>query len=219
MAIFMYNFVEKLNVAAKMDEDLNRAMKPAIEKLKMLPEVWNVLHKHPLQIKFLDCGGLSSFVNWLVPLPDGSLPNTNVRTTVLTLLADFPIDVASNQRREQLKSSGIGKIVMALTRLPHETPANQKLARDLVNKWSRPLFDNSISYDNIRRPYRAEPPQPPQPQSMATKKAPVKRTIADRGDDLDVHQGSKKKLKQAEGCRIQVEKNTGNGRASTNMVM
>ena len=109
MAMFMYRFIAKLDVAAKMDADLNCAMKPAIEKLKMLPMLSTVLQKHHLQEKFLDQGGLSSLVNWLLPLPDGSLPNINVRTTLLTLLAHFPINVALSKRREQLKKEELGR--------------------------------------------------------------------------------------------------------------
>ena len=44
-------------------------------------------------------------------------------------------------RREQLKRSALGKVVMFLFKLPDETPANRRLAKDLVYKWSRPIFD------------------------------------------------------------------------------
>jgi transcription factor SPN1 len=50
-------------------------------------------------------------------------------------LGQLPIDVEVYERREQLKKSGLGKVVMFLSRLPEETPINKKLARDLVDKW------------------------------------------------------------------------------------
>jgi transcription factor SPN1 len=50
-------------------------------------------------------------------------------------MTDLPIDVEVYERREQLKKSGLGKVVMFLSRLPEETPINRKLARDLVDKW------------------------------------------------------------------------------------
>lgn len=41
-----------------------------------------------LQAEFLDHGVLNLFKNWLEPLPDGSLPNINIRTAVLEILND-----------------------------------------------------------------------------------------------------------------------------------
>jgi hypothetical protein len=44
--------------------------------------------RRQLQQEFLDRGVLSSLKNWLEPLPDGSLPNINIRTGILKLLTD-----------------------------------------------------------------------------------------------------------------------------------
>lgn len=41
-----------------------------------------------LQQEFLDHGVLTLLKNWLEPLPDGSLPNINVRAAVLKILND-----------------------------------------------------------------------------------------------------------------------------------
>jgi transcription factor SPN1 len=74
-------------------------------------------------------------------------------------LGQLPIDVEVYERREQLKKSGLGKVVMFLSRLPEETPINRKLARDLVDKWSRPLFQKSTRYEDLRN-YDEERPLP-----------------------------------------------------------
>lgn len=93
-----------------------------------------------LQQEFLDHGVLTLLKNWLEPLPDGSLPNINIRAAILKILNDvcavlcllslvsfvkfwaiiehlnfasfmqFPIDLEQYDRREQLKKSGLGKV-------------------------------------------------------------------------------------------------------------
>lgn len=197
IAMFVEQFMAKLDVAAETDADLNRNSKPAIEKLKMLPELWTVLQKRQLQMEFLDRGVLTSLKDWLEPLPDGSLPNMNIRTTLLKLLTDLPIDVEQFERREQLKKSGLGKVVMFLSRLPEETAANKKLARDLVDKWSRPIFQKSTRYEDLRS-YDEDRPAP---RRTPVKKAPMKRANIDRGDDLDMLQGQKELKRGDPGYR------------------
>ena len=39
-------------------------------------------------MEFLDHGVLTLLKNWLEPLPDGSLPNINIRTAILKILND-----------------------------------------------------------------------------------------------------------------------------------
>lgn len=50
--MFVEQFMAKLDVAAESDADLNRASKPAIEKLRMLPELLNVLEKYGFCLHF-----------------------------------------------------------------------------------------------------------------------------------------------------------------------
>lgn len=57
---------------------------------------------------------------WLEPLPDGTLPNSKVRGSVLRLLGQLPVDCAQEDRKEQLKRSGLGRIVMFLFKVPGE---------------------------------------------------------------------------------------------------
>ncbi|XP_031486034.1 protein IWS1 homolog 1 [Nymphaea colorata] len=182
-AMLVEQFMARLEVAAEEDAELNRQAKPAINKLKMLPMLTDVLSKRQLQQEFLDRGVLSVLKNWLEPLPDGCLPNINVRTAILKVLTDLPIDVEQYDRKEQLKRSGLGKVIMFLSRSDEETTSNRKLARDLVDQWSRPIFQKSTRfedmkhYDDERAPYR---------------RPPVKKPIAkvaglqSRDDDLDI---------------------------------
>jgi hypothetical protein len=159
-----HSFLAKMEVAVEMDFALNRARKPAIEKLHMLPRLWAVIHncKSSLQLELIRCGLLASLKKWLEPLPDGSSPNEQVRNTVLQILVAFPINLEEEMVMQKLKASGLRKIVMFLANLPMETNANQKLAKELVEKWSTGDFGISDKFEDLKMPCEGQPePTPP----------------------------------------------------------
>lgn len=119
------HFLARMEAAAEDDMLANQQHKPAIHKLRMLPDVQDMLSNQSIHNEFLDGGLLGVFKAWIEPMPDGSLPNITVRTAVLKLLAQLPIDIAFEGRKEQLKKSGLGKVVMFLFKLPDETAANR----------------------------------------------------------------------------------------------
>jgi len=133
-------FLGRMEVAVENDIKANEARKPAIHKLKLAKEMSEKLSQAHLQGAFIDAGGLTVLTHWLSPLPDGSLPNINIRSAILRLLLLMPIHVHDPERREQLKKSGLGKVVMFLYKLPEETNQNRRYAKDLVERWSRPIF-------------------------------------------------------------------------------
>lgn len=188
IALLVEHLMAELEVTAEEDAELNRQSKPAINKLKKLPLLTEVLSKKQLQQEFLDHGVLTLLKNWLEPLPDGSLPNINIRSAILKILTDFPIDLEQYDRREQLKKSGLGKVIMFLSKTDEETTANRKLAKDLVDKWSRPIFNKSTrfedmrSIDDERTPYRR--PSSKKPVTKAT-------GLESRDDDLEFSQERK----------------------------
>eukprot|EP00963_Diacronema_lutheri_P001016 scaffold64_cov338-Pavlova_lutheri.AAC.74 len=147
----VHNLLEKMENAAREDQLANERKEPAFAKLKMMNEMEIMLCNLQLQEEFLDQGLLSILNSWLERLPDGSLPNTKVRTAVLRVLDKLPIDLQHHDRREQLKSSSLGRTVMFLYKLPEETALNKKLARDLVQKWSRPIFELSTRFKDLPR--------------------------------------------------------------------
>ncbi|KAL5973344.1 hypothetical protein ACLOJK_029994 [Asimina triloba] len=174
-----------LEVTAEEDAELNRQNKPAINKLKKLPLLTDVLSKKQLQQEFLDHGVLHTLKNWLEPLPDGSLPNMNVRTAILKILTD------ERTTEKEWPREGVAylmeHVIMFLSRTDEETTANRKIAKDLVDKWSRPIFNKSTrfedmrSYDDERLPYR-----------LPTSKKPVTKAagLESRDDDLDLGKSS-----------------------------
>ncbi|KAI3900880.1 hypothetical protein MKW92_024926 [Papaver armeniacum] len=151
LGMFVEHRMAEFELAAESDAELNLDNKPAITKLNKLPLLMDVLSKKPLQLEFLDRGVLTLLKNWLEPLPDGSLPNITVRSGVLKILTDFRMDLEEFDRREQLKRSGLGKVIMFLSRSDEETAGNRKLAKDLVDKWSRPIFNKSTRFEDTRK--------------------------------------------------------------------
>jgi transcription factor SPN1 len=134
------NVLAQMEVAVEQDLQAFEAGKPAINKLRMLGRVQEVLAMRKLHGELLDNGVLAVFKSWIEPMPDGTLPNSKIRSAVLTMLVRLPIDCSYEDRRDQLKRSGLGRIVMFLSKVPDETPENRRMARELVEKWSRPIL-------------------------------------------------------------------------------
>ncbi|PWA58871.1 protein IWS1 [Artemisia annua] len=63
------------------------------------------------------------------------LLNINIRAVILRILTEFPIDLDQYDRREQLKKSVLGTVIMFLSMSDEETTSNKKLAKELVDKW------------------------------------------------------------------------------------
>ncbi|KAI4311539.1 hypothetical protein MLD38_036426 [Melastoma candidum] len=190
IALLVEQIIAELELAADMDADANRQGKPAINKLRKLPLLTDVLSKRQLQLEFLDHGVLALLKTWLEPLPDKSLPNINIRAAVLQTLSDLPIDMEQYDRREQLKSSGIGKVIMFLSKSDEETTSNRKLAKDLVDRWSRPIFNKSTRFEDMRHAEDERIPNRRPPM-----KRPTRETEADSGDrdiDMDVFSRERK---------------------------
>jgi transcription factor SPN1 len=110
----------------------------------------------------------------------------------------FPIDLEQYDRREQLKKSGIGKVIMFLSKSDEETTSNRKLAKDLVDKWSRPIFNKSTRFEDMRNnddervPYRRPPVKKP-----ANKAAGMES----RDGDLDLDEFSRERKSSQSSSR------------------
>ncbi|XP_013388241.1 protein IWS1 homolog [Lingula anatina] len=143
--------INQMKTAAEEDRALNNQSKPAIKKLRMLPEVLQQLRKSDLQGAFLDCGILPALTEWLAPLPDKSLPHLQIREGLLRILQGFP-PISS----EALKSSGLGKAVMYLYKHPREIRENHERAGKLINEWSRPIFNLTSNYKNLSKEEREQ---------------------------------------------------------------
>ncbi|CAH2080192.1 unnamed protein product [Thlaspi arvense] len=139
-----------LEIAVEDDLALNKEGKPAINKLMKLPLLNGALSKKQLQSEFLDHGLLNLLKNWLEPLPDGSLPSINIRRAILTILNDLCNLIDQQEcRKEQLVKSGLGKVIMFLSKSDEETTFNKRLANDLVNRWGHIIYNKSTRYEEM----------------------------------------------------------------------
>jgi transcription factor SPN1 len=127
--------------AAADDEQANRDKLPATNKLKLLPQVMEVLRKQSLSQSIMDNNLLEGVRRWLEPLPDRSLPALNIQRDFFPILKRMEfIDSAV------LKESGLGRVVLFYTKCKRVTSDVQRLANELVSTWSRPIIKRSASY-------------------------------------------------------------------------
>jgi transcription factor SPN1 len=127
--------------AAAEDEQSNKEKLPATAKLKLLPQVMEVLRKASLAQSIIDNHLLTGVRRWLEPLPDRSLPALNIQLDFFPILQKMEfID------SEVLKESGLGRIVLFYTKCKRVTPEIARIAESLVSSWSRPIIKRSASY-------------------------------------------------------------------------
>lgn len=165
------------------DEDFKsfKRGQPALAKLRDLPEVERMLCKVDYRAPLLTNGLLSVIKAWLDPMPDRSLPNLRVRQVLLAALDAFPVDEGWT---DLLRSStGLGKVIHYLSR-HDDFEANKRLARKLMDKWSRPIFDMSTDYSHLNADYeRVAAPERNTSASGAAGFARNRTTILETGRD------------------------------------
>ncbi|XRB14362.1 transcription factor SPN1 [Pseudoscourfieldia marina] len=150
------DLLTKMDMAADKDEKSNQEQKPCIAKLGLMNMVYEQLTKRKYQAEYIDHGVLGVLKEWLKPMPDGSLPNVLVRTKVLGILEALPINLELPDRKEQLRSSQLGKLVMFLSINKDETPDNRKRATQLVQRWARPILELSTRYADMKATERVD---------------------------------------------------------------
>ena len=139
------DLVAEMDVAADQDTAARAAGQLGVAKLRLLEEVERQLCRVELQQLCLDHNLLSALATWLRPGADGSLPNLRLRSSLLALCSRLPVDTQQQDGREQLKRSGLGKVIM-FYKLHDEVAANRNIAAHLVETCSRPIFALSAVY-------------------------------------------------------------------------
>ncbi|KAK9383606.1 uncharacterized protein V2V93DRAFT_320098 [Kockiozyma suomiensis] len=125
---------DQMREAAMKDAEAIKEGIPAMHKLKMLPEVRNILQKHSLYDSILDNNMLESVRLWLEPLPDASLPAYSIQKEMFAALEELPIKTV------HLRESGIGKVVLFYQQSRKPQVSIKHIAEKLVGDWSRPII-------------------------------------------------------------------------------
>lgn len=124
------NLMAQMEAALDADREAFDLKQPALHKLRMLKKAEDAFGIQRMHDHLLRGGVLGVLKGWLEPMPDGSLPNSKVRAGVLQMLASLKINTHDEEQRDWLKRSGVGKLVMLLTKLPEETIENQRVRGD-----------------------------------------------------------------------------------------
>lgn len=160
--------------------------RPAMHKLRMLPEVTALLNRNSRDIEnaIVDPENnlLESVRFFLEPLNDGSLPAYNIQRELFASLAKLPIG------KEALVSSGIGKVVLFYTKSKKPELGIKRQAERLLGEWTRPILKRSddyrkrvlesADYDPTRLPHRPTPNGTQSSQASATETAAQARERA-----------------------------------------
>lgn len=144
-------FVRMMRNAAEEDRKLNIRKQPATKKMSMLQVTMQQISKVEMLEGFLEANLLSALTDWMAPMPDRKLPTQRLRECVLNWLLNLP-----TLSQEMLKQSGIGKAIMYLYRHPKEVKLNKERCGRLINKWSRPIFNNSDDFTTLSKEERLQ---------------------------------------------------------------
>ena len=122
--------------ATRQDEASNRAQKPALARLKLCGKVKEycaseLFTERAMEERFFDVAS-----HWIEPLPDKTLPNAVIRTTILQILerlSDIQPDPESVTTRmaDAIENTTLGKQVRFLANHPHETAENRIVANKI----------------------------------------------------------------------------------------
>jgi transcription factor SPN1 len=137
------DILNSMNQAAEEDRELYQQGQPAVRKLQMLSKMERAVTTKQLQMTLLDYDLLSVLKSWIEPMSKTVLAGLTIRNAVYDILKKLPCQT------EQLKRSQIGKTLMTLVKHKQETNENKRKIREIVDKWSRPIFGKSIDARNI----------------------------------------------------------------------
>lgn len=134
-----------MKTAYRTDLKSNKKGQPALEKLKLMPQVLKKLKNPKLAQIFLDSNGLNVLGEFLTKLPDGSLPLSSIRGQILELIFKMPISV------DHLRYTNLGGTLNTLVTSSREFAGNKKLIQRIKDKWSRIICNINVEYTKLEQ--------------------------------------------------------------------
>ena len=144
-------FLGKMELCVEEDEQAVSERRPAMAKLQFLGKVEEMFARRDMQRNLLDMDVLSVCKRWIQPLPNGKLGNVTVRHRLLTSISQLNNGTDNGITANDLRRSELGKVVMILFKHPDETPSMKRLAKQLIEQWSRPIFQKSGIMRDLER--------------------------------------------------------------------
>lgn len=135
---------DEMRRAALEDVECIQQGMPAVNKVRMLPQVVRVLQMGHLADSILDGNLLESVRIWLEPLPDASLPSFEIQKALFQALTTLPIKTI------HLRESGLGRVVLFYQRSKRPHSLIKRLAQKLIGDWTRPIIGRSDNYRDKR---------------------------------------------------------------------
>ncbi|RPB22567.1 hypothetical protein L211DRAFT_810690 [Terfezia boudieri ATCC MYA-4762] len=134
------NLRDRMIAAAERDYADVKSGHAATHKIRMLEEVRSVITKPNLVVSCMDNNFLSAVRRWLEPLDNNALPAYSIQKDLFKYLTSINPDV------ENLRESGIGKIVSFYTKDVRPQPDIKRQANTLMRDWTRPILGRSDDY-------------------------------------------------------------------------
>lgn len=135
--------LQAMNKAAEDDKLLYQQGKPAVNKLQMISKMEKAATTKALQAALLNFDLLIVLNSWIEPMSKSVLAGLTLRTAVYGVLHKLPCEM------DQLRRSNIGKTLVMMLKHKKETPENKRKIREIIDKWSRPIFGKSTDARHI----------------------------------------------------------------------
>eukprot|EP01040_Poterioochromonas_malhamensis_P004169 gene4169-4462_t len=139
--IMAEKLLKKMAQAVELDDECFRKKEPAVHKLKLLPAVERAVAMKDLHNTLLEKDFLCYLRDWIEPKNASTLPALSLRTSVYDMLRKLPC-LTEHLKRGNDKMP-IGYVIVALRKHKMETPENKRLLKEIMDKWSRPIFSKT----------------------------------------------------------------------------
>lgn len=118
-----------INALQKDHAIISQKQGPALERVKIITSIDNLLRKRPIQNYFLENKGLEILSDWINENPDGGYPLPQVVESVFDILERLPIDTRF------LEDSSIAKVVSRYAHGQTELKYLSNRALNIIQKW------------------------------------------------------------------------------------